>query len=118
MRLKTITYHGKKKNALELLQQINGVGGGHFGLPQNDKRRHDLPGVDLEPEPHAAVNPLPLQKLLLFDSRRPPPDRVFVQTQQQEFVPIDTRHSLRFLSTQQRFSSGSKCGGLIPHDLG
>lgn len=41
--------------------------------PQDGKRRRDLPSVDPEPKPHAAVDPLPLQELLLFDSRSPPP---------------------------------------------
>lgn len=29
-------------------------------LPQNYKRRRNLPSVDLKPKPHTAVDPLPL----------------------------------------------------------
>lgn len=41
--------------------------------PQNNKRRRNLSSVDLEPQPHAAVNPLPPKKLFLSDTACPPP---------------------------------------------
>lgn len=41
-------------------------------LPQNDEGCRDLPSVDPQPKPHAAVDPLPLQEFLLSDACRPP----------------------------------------------